>query len=175
MGAGYYQPLSQWSKGEYALANNKEDDLAIISSKLTYISNGNGGTLATATPLSPSVSNGVASASAAGIISRTAVSDFFSLNAARAGTLTVAVSVVAPWGSVNRSDLDVQIVVYNGAGTVIGRYNNASGLSASQSFNLPAGGTYKIAVKGAGTGDPTTGYSNYASLGQFNLVASYPA
>lgn len=175
MGAGYYQPLSQWSKGEYALANNKEDDLAIISSKLTYITPGNGATLATATPLSPTVSNGVASASAAGVISRTGGSDFFSLNAARAGSLTVTVSVVLPWGTVNRSDLDVLVVVYNASGSVVGRMGNENGLSISSSINLPAGGKYTVAVKGAGSGDPSTGYSNYASLGQFNLVVGYPA
>jgi hypothetical protein len=31
MGVGYYQPLSQWSKGEYPGANNNEDDLSIIT------------------------------------------------------------------------------------------------------------------------------------------------
>jgi hypothetical protein len=40
MGVGYYRSLVQWSKGEYALANNSEDDLAIISrpaNKLGYV------------------------------------------------------------------------------------------------------------------------------------------
>ena len=32
MGVGYYQPVVQWSKGEYANANNKEDDLLKITS-----------------------------------------------------------------------------------------------------------------------------------------------
>ena len=31
MGNSYYQSLTQWSKGEYNLANNTEDDLAVIS------------------------------------------------------------------------------------------------------------------------------------------------
>jgi hypothetical protein len=33
MGAGYYTTVGQWSKGEYKLANNHEDDLAIIASR----------------------------------------------------------------------------------------------------------------------------------------------
>ena len=33
MGAGYYVPLVQWSKGEYLSANNQEDDLAIITTQ----------------------------------------------------------------------------------------------------------------------------------------------
>src|SRR5262245_1636678 len=30
MGVGYYQPMTQWSRGEYAGANNTQDDLAVI-------------------------------------------------------------------------------------------------------------------------------------------------
>ena len=32
MGVGYYRGISQWSKGEYADANNKEDDFAVVGS-----------------------------------------------------------------------------------------------------------------------------------------------
>lgn len=32
MGAGYYRPVVQWSKGEYNYANNLQDDVAIIAS-----------------------------------------------------------------------------------------------------------------------------------------------
>jgi hypothetical protein len=32
MGVGYYRGISQWSKGEYAGANNTEDDHAVIGS-----------------------------------------------------------------------------------------------------------------------------------------------
>src|SRR5690606_36575395 len=32
MGVGYYQPVAQWSKGEYASANQLQDDLNIITS-----------------------------------------------------------------------------------------------------------------------------------------------
>ena len=31
MGAGYYKPVTHWSRGEYNSANNQEDDLAIMS------------------------------------------------------------------------------------------------------------------------------------------------
>lgn len=37
MGASYYTPLSQWSKGEYPLANNKEDDLSIMTDPSTVM------------------------------------------------------------------------------------------------------------------------------------------
>lgn len=39
---------------------------------------------------------------------------------------------------------------------------------------LPQAGTYYILIKGAGLGDLTTGYSNYGSRGQYQVVATYP-
>lgn len=176
MGASYYQPISQWSKGEYTNANNKEDDLAVIATKLPLISDGNGNTIATATALVPSIANGIATATADGILSRTNRPDFFKLNVARAGTLTVKVSVVTPWVSVNRSNLNLLVNIYNSNNVIIARYNNPNGLDINKSFSLPAAGTYYISVRGSGEGSfATGGYSSYASLGQFNMVATYPA
>jgi hypothetical protein len=54
MGAGYYVSLVQWSKGEYANANNQEDDVAIISNNTNgfgYIADEAGGTRAQAANL----------------------------------------------------------------------------------------------------------------------------
>lgn len=38
MGVGYYRPTVTWSKGEYAGANNAEDDIAIISARIPVVS-----------------------------------------------------------------------------------------------------------------------------------------
>src|SRR5204863_7524585 len=51
MGTGYNRNVSQWSKGEYYLANNTQDDLAIIAGKLSYRGDDHGNTLASATQL----------------------------------------------------------------------------------------------------------------------------
>ena len=34
MGTGYYRNVSQWSQGEYSGANNQEDDIQILTSRL---------------------------------------------------------------------------------------------------------------------------------------------
>ena len=50
MGVGYYKPVTQWSRGEYANANNTEDDLARIVSNnndVDYRADDTGATLAT--------------------------------------------------------------------------------------------------------------------------------
>lgn len=54
MGVGYNKPITQFSRGEYANANNLEDDFTIISGYLGPVSNvpeNHGGDLATATPV----------------------------------------------------------------------------------------------------------------------------
>ena len=48
MGAGYGKNVTQWSKGEYYLATQAEDDLAIISGKLGYRGDDYGNTNSTA-------------------------------------------------------------------------------------------------------------------------------
>ena len=51
MGAGYYQPVTEWAKGEYANANNTEDELNILTTQnnnVTYRADDTGATLATA-------------------------------------------------------------------------------------------------------------------------------
>src|SRR6185503_6068267 len=51
MGTGYGRNVSQWSRGEYYLANNTQDDLATIAGKLAYRADDHGNTQASATAL----------------------------------------------------------------------------------------------------------------------------
>ncbi|MFC6673212.1 hypothetical protein [Marinobacterium aestuariivivens] len=48
---GYYNNVTQWSKGEYADANNTQDDVAIISGQLGYRSDDHGNSPGSATAL----------------------------------------------------------------------------------------------------------------------------
>ncbi len=60
MGVGYYINVSQWSQGEYTAADNTEDDLAIIASKLPYINDDHGDTTAAATQLNVGTASSLA-------------------------------------------------------------------------------------------------------------------
>src|SRR5262249_26837211 len=51
MGAGYGRNVTQWSKGDYYLANNTQDDLATIAAKISYRSDDRGDGPAQPTPL----------------------------------------------------------------------------------------------------------------------------
>ncbi|MFZ0596394.1 MAG: zinc-dependent metalloprotease family protein, partial [Flavobacterium sp.] len=79
MGIGYYNPVVQWSKGEYDYANNKQDDLAIISGSkfgVGYRADDYGNHITTAEHLDYD-DNGVISQKN-GIISSESDYDFFS-------------------------------------------------------------------------------------------------
>ncbi len=62
MGVGYYRSLTQWSKGDYANANNTQDDLAIIAAKVPYVADDHGNTAATATQLNVGTASSIAAA-----------------------------------------------------------------------------------------------------------------
>jgi len=164
MGSGYYQNLTQWSKGEYLAANNTEDDLAIITTNngFGYRVDDTGNTLATAKALTVS---GTA-VSSSGIIDRNTDVDFFSFTTG-AGPISLTVT---PSG--RSPNLDILAQLYNASGVLVASSNPADFLAASISATVGAG-TYYLKVDGVGKGDPLgTGYTDYGSLGQYAITGS---
>ena len=159
MGVGYYKEVVQWSKGEYSLANNLQDDLSVMQTYgATLIADNVGNSLTAATPLAGSSFN-VSSL----ITNRTDV-DIFSFNTdAGAVSFNAATAVPSP-------DLDVQLALYNSAGALVTSANPV-GLPGALTATVPAG-TYYLAVDGVGSGDATTGYNDYASIGHYTLTGT---
>ena len=158
MGVSYYSAVTQWSKGDYSLANNKEDDLAIISSIAPYRPADHGADILHASPLTGS------SFSTSGVIERTGGADMYSFSTgAGSVTFTVKPDAVAP-------DLDARLSIYDGVGNLV-TSANPTAMDATLTTTLPQG-TYYVAVDGVGTGAATTAYTNYASLGQYVLTGS---
>jgi PKD repeat protein len=170
MGVGYYQPLVQWSKGEYATADNVQDDYAVMATNgLPVRADDHGDTVATATLLTGTSSGGLTTLAAEGVIERPGDVDVFGF-VSGAGTASFTVSPAA-----RSANLDVLIELRNASNAVLASANPPDALSASLSFTLPASGTYYLTVQGAGFGDPlTNGYSNYGSLGQYAVNGSVP-
>jgi hypothetical protein len=173
--------VTQWSQGEYADANNQQDDLATISGSTNgagYRADDFGNSAATAKLL-----NGT-SLNQFGIIETRSDSDWFSFST---GTGNVSLSIsnaCQAWindGFGNTSatllagrspNLDIAASLYNASGTLIASSNALDSLSASFNLSLNAG-TYFLQVDGVGFGDPlSTGYSDYGSLGQYLLTGS---
>jgi PKD repeat protein len=171
MGVGYYQPLVQWSKGEYAGANNTQDDYAVMQNTgLPPRTDDHGNSTATATAMPSTTANGVTTFTASGVIERPTDVDFFSF-AAGAGSVTINVSP-APRGP----KLDVLATLRNGAGAVIATSNPTDSLPASIAANISTAGTYYVSVDGVGKGDPlSTGYTDYGSVGQYTVSVTTQA
>ncbi|MFL6022433.1 MAG: putative Ig domain-containing protein [Marmoricola sp.] len=161
MGASYYQPVTQWSKGEYPGANNQQDDLAQIATGAPVVADEDPGT---ALPLANN-------ASANGVITSAADVDRYSFTAAGSTTVNVAGTTF--------SDLDVQLRILDSNGvevtsanptTTAINSNQVNGMGASATFTAPAAGAvYTATIQGSGQGDPAVagGYSAYASIGNY--------
>ncbi len=174
MGAGFSKPVSQWSKGDYGQANNKEDDLAIMSgprNNLGYRSDDHANGTSGATALARSGNN----VSGNGLIGSTTDQDYFSFTTS-GGAVSLNVNTVDPYGN-----LDIVARLFDANGALLGTYDtpapniNVPNLNATVSATLGAG-TYFLQVDGTGAGDPATdGYSDYGSLGTFTIAGTIPA
>ncbi|HSQ71527.1 MAG TPA: PKD domain-containing protein, partial [Rubrivivax sp.] len=171
MGVGYSQALVQWSKGDYATATNVQDDYVVMQSNgLPLRSDDHGNATGAATLLSGAVVNGVTALSAQGVVERPTDIDVFAFSAA-AGNATFSVAPAA-----RSANLDALLTLHDATGAQLATANPADALGASLSVVLPAAGTYHLAVRGTGKGDPlTTGYTNYGSVGQYAVAASVPS
>lgn len=158
MGVGYYRQLTQWSKGEYAFANNPEDDLAVIgrADNLPRVADDHGSSSGTATA--------VTGDRADGNVTTATDEDFFSITLA-AGAHTIFLTP-SPYGNV---DLELQVI--GTAGNVLATDNPLDQLAAAATFSLGAEETVRLRVAGRGKPEVSgTGYSAYGSLGSYSLT-----
>lgn len=167
MGVGYSRNLSQWSKGEYAYANNTQDDLAVLPQYgLLLRADDVGNTTAGASNLGGSSSNGSVIVDRTGLIEQRTDADMFAFFAgAGAMQLDVSPAGLGP-------NLDVEARLLDSSGATIATSNPTDTLGATISANL-VGGSYYLRVDGVGKGDLSTGYSDYGSLGQYRVTGSF--
>ncbi len=174
MGVGYDTSVTQWSRGEYPSANNKEDDLDIITNPSRGPNNGFGyrlddhsGSQAGATPLVSAEGELIATS---GIIEKRTDVDYFVFSTS-GGPINIDVNPFY-----RSPNLDILISLYDVVGGLIASSNPLSLLSANIVTSLAAG-TYYLSVDGVGhTGDgasgPDYGYSDYGSLGYYTITGS---
>jgi hypothetical protein len=165
MGLGYYRPVTQWSRGDYAGATAHQDDLGEIADRLGLRTDEAGDSVAQAAGGLP--------AGAAYITSGSDL-DFYEL-----GECTGSVRIEADSAPLS-PNLDIELRLYEADGTQVASADPlsarvddmvASGMSATISTSVPAG-AYVVSVDGVGRGSATAFYDGYGSLGAYTLVVS---
>jgi hypothetical protein len=98
--------------------------------------------------------------------------DYFQFSTS-GGNITLNVNPVAVG-----PNLDIEASLYDSSGTLIATNNALMSLNATISANVSAG-QYFLKVDGVGAGNPTvsppTGYSDYASLGEYTITGTISA
>jgi hypothetical protein len=168
MGASYYRNLSQWSIGDYSNATNQQDDLAAIATILGYRNDDHGNTINSASELSYTLDNlGKAIlGNNSGIIEKRSDVDLFHFYLA-GGNIDLQISASA----LPRPNLDMEIKLLDKnnqvLATVSHNHKNFTNDIVLQKA-LPAG-DYYLQIDGVGTGNASTGWTDYGSLGKFSI------
>lgn len=170
MGSSRYG-LSQWSIGDYSGANNTQDDLSVISEYgATALADDHGGAVSDgATPVAAGAATG-------GLIGNAADRDVFRLDHG-ACAVTARVTTASPG-----PNLDARLRVLDATGKVLAADNPAAsetstgvvtGTGASVALPQRPAGTLYLEVDGVGQGAmPSSGYSDYGSVGRYKLAVS---
>jgi hypothetical protein len=147
---------TQWSRGEYAGANQPQDDTAIIQTKLGSRSD-ESSSFASAVFL-----NNDGARSSDQVITSPSDIDYFAVSAPY-GYLEVDLRK-----SFFGYNLLPNVTIYDSTFTqrTSGLVNPSTGTVAVSGLSP---GTHYIAVSSAGSGDPTVAFSSYGSLGYYNL------
>lgn len=155
MGVGYYKTVTQWTKGDYPLSSNTQDNLAVISGYLPLLA-------APGTQALPG-----ATASAGGILARPTQADSYTFNAGP-GPVSFAAKVAVP-----SPNLRAALTLRDASGLTLAT-SSASGMGATLATSV-TGGTYTLVVDGVGTGDAQTAYTDYGSIGRYLVEGSWPS
>lgn len=168
MGTGYDNSVSQWSKGEYNNADNFEDDVAIMANQFGLRPDEAGQT--TSSAASVTLGNGGATFKATGVINSRTDRDYWKITVLGSGTLSVTAK---PWKASSATaggNLDILLRLRNQGGNIIKTHNPSGRTDAALSQSVTPG-TYYVEIDG--TSEPN-GYSDYASLGQYDIEGTLP-
>lgn len=180
MGSVTSRNVTQWSRGEYYLANNTQDDLSVLNGKISFRNDDHANANAGATALVLTGGTNIISTTPEndprnlnpankGILGRNNDVDVFSFTAGN-GPLNLMVNPwITPSGS-RGGNLDVSIELRDSSGALLFADNPASQTTARIQTTVTQG-TYYLYVRNTGVGAPLnstpTGYTPYGSIGQY--------
>lgn len=168
--------MVQFSKGEYANANQGQDDLAIIAATgAPRRTDDVGNTTGTAKALvTDTTFRGT------GVIGTASDVDVFRVTRTCTGAFNAVANTIG-----GGTSLDLSLEVLDSTGASLGFDNPASGQSFSGNYATPTGvnaseslgtrppGTYYVRIDGVGSGNPLIdGYTDYGSVGQYSVAVT---
>jgi hypothetical protein len=163
MGNSYSKAVTQWSRGEYAGANNTQDDLGLIARYTGWAADDYAGSTST---------TGTLPAGTARYATVNWYGDVDAFRFSLSGTRTLRINTWHNTGPVD-ANLNMRLVLRNSAGTVVATSSPTGDLRTSMTRTLGAG-TYYAYVDGVGEGSPyNTGYSYYASQGYYGIQLNW--
>ncbi len=170
MGVGYSQGLTQWSKGEYQGASNREDDLRIITTRNgfdyrpdDFVNSSTGASL-----IGGVTSNGIRKVEQSGLISTNTDTDWFKIVTTKTGAINLKIV-----GGPVDTNLNIKAELYDSNGNLVRSSDLQGNPTAEINLTVPAG-TYYLKIDGVGEGDVNaTGYSDYGSLGQYRITGTF--
>ncbi|ALJ01042.1 T9SS type A sorting domain-containing protein [Rufibacter tibetensis] len=165
MGVGYSRQVVQWSQGEYPYANNRENDLSIITTMngFSYRQDDHGNDNVTATGLVECAGNIMPLSNKGVITTRNDVDAFSFTTIGGRVSLTVNPDPDYP-------NLDIFLTLRDVANTIVATADPST-LSASLDLTLEPG-TYYLTVDG--TKGALGADSDYASLGEYTVSGTMP-
>ncbi len=169
MGVGYYKNVTQWSKGAYPGANNKQDDLSVLASNgFVARMDDVGNTFATASSLSNADSGTAATILTSGVIESADDIDMYRIDTT-GGLLNFTVKPTS-----TGPNLDIKLSLFKANGATVSVNAPDTDLSAMIRAIVPAG-TYFLSVKGSAhaASGSDYGYPTYGSLGQYQITGGY--
>jgi hypothetical protein len=171
MGMSYSKSLTQWSRGEYANANNTEDDLAILGKAA------NGIGMSGHAELVKVLESQSGSYNVSGVLTDSLKPHAFQFSTS-GGSFSASVMPSASVNSYSNADLQIELQNVSNAsdGPTLAISNPSDALGASLSKVLAAG-TYRLLVRSAANGEKpvggyTLGYPAYGSVGGYRLLGS---
>ena len=177
MGSPFGRQYTQWSRGEYTCANQFEDDVTIIGTKMAIPSSTTGfvpdesSSLGNAVPIPtselPTADQIIGFAGDVDMFSITVTSGYLKVTLTRTDN-----GLYFPGTSPLGTSLYPRFAVLDSSGTELGSANLSGANSGSLDLTGLAPGVYYVSVTGSGIGSPQTGFSNYASFGYYNVAAT---
>jgi hypothetical protein len=175
--------MAQWSAGEYTGATNtSENDISIIATKngFSYRTDEYPDTYSTASRLVVEVDGKVLGTNNQGIITKRTDLDVLKI-VMGPGDINLVVAPYYKTPDLNKHpDLNIKARLLNSAGTELmavgpdATPNTFASMAATISKTGLAAGTYYIEIDGVGNGTANTGYTDFASLGGYNISGTVP-